>query len=138
MTQSIKKVSIKGKSQGAKSTHIETEKAEFIIGREASPLEYLFGSLAGYINVIGNMVAKDQGITIQNLEMDIIGEIDTSKFIGENPEPKAIFQKITAEIFIQTKNNDPDLESWLDEVSERCPVADNLFNESNLNINIKN
>ena len=132
--EALSTVAVTGRSQGPKSTHVETEKAEFVVGKEASPLEYLLGSLAACINVIGHLVAKDRGIVIHDLDVEVEGDIDPRKYKGEAEEPRAGFQSMRIQVRVDADANREVLHAWMDEVADRCPVADNLRNSSDLSV----
>lgn len=130
-------VTVDGHGQGPKSTHIETKTAEFVVGKEASPLEYLLGSLAACINVIGHLVAKDREMTIRDLDVHVEGDIDPSKYKGEATDPRAGFQTIRVQVTVDTDADETELQTWMDAVAERCPVADNLRNASDLEVAVE-
>ena len=127
-TDARKTIAITGDALGPKSTHVETETGEFVIGRDGSPLEYLLGSLAGCFNVIGHLVAKEHGITVDGLSVAVEGDIDTRRYLGESTEPRAGFETIRLSVTVETDAEQPAVDAWLGEVEERCPVADNLDN----------
>lgn len=130
--RSLSTITVSGHGQGPKSTHVETADAEFVVGKEASPLEYLLGSLAACVNVIGHMVAKDRGIVIEALDVEVAGDIDPGKYKGDATEPRAGFQALRVRVSVDA--DDETMRGWLDEVAERCPVADNLANAADLDV----
>jgi uncharacterized OsmC-like protein len=137
-TDDLKTIAITGHSQGAQSTSVDAEQSEFVIGKEASPLEYLLGSLAACINVIGHLVAKDHDIVLRNLDVDVEGDIDTARYMGEDTEPRAGFQVIRVRTTVDADTDDQAaLQAWMDEVAERCPVADNLRNTSDVEVSVE-
>lgn len=135
-TGSPKTVEVTGHSQGPKSTHVEAEGSEFVVGKEASPLDYLLGSLAACVNVIGHMVARDHGVAIDGLDVHVEGDIDPAKYRGEATAPRAGFQAIRLRVAVDADADDEELQDWLEEVAERCPVADNLRNASDLAVSV--
>ncbi|GAB6860004.1 OsmC family protein [Haloplanus litoreus] len=129
-------IEITGHSRGPKSTHIETADAEFVVGKEASPLEYLLGSLAACMNVIGHLVAKDHGIVIRDIDVHVSGDIDTAKYKGEATEPRSGFQTIRVDVTVDADADDEALAAWLADVEERCPVAENLDTGTDLETSV--
>lgn len=128
----MKTITISGERLSPKRTAIETEDGEFTVGKEGSPLEYMFGALAGCINVIGTLVADDMDIDIREMEIEVEGDIDTSRYKGESTEPRAGFQEIRLHVSVDADADEETLEEWLGQVQERCPVAENIRNESDL------
>lgn len=101
-----------------------------------NPVEYLLGSYAGCLNVVINLVAKEKGITINKLNIDIDGDIDPTKFIGSSGFNRAGFQNIN--VVIELKTNASDFENFelIKTAKERCPVNDNLTNPTQINYSI--
>lgn len=128
----MKTIDVQGDRISPKRASITTADGKFEIGREASPLEHLLGSLAGCINVIGTLVAEDMGIEIRSLEVDIQGDIDARRYKGESEDPPAGFQQIRASVTVDADATAETLEIWLDRVQDRCPVADNLSHGTDL------
>lgn len=134
---SSKTIEVRGRSHGPKSTHVETDSAEFVVGKEASPLEYLLGSLAACINVVGHLVARDHDLVIDDLDVDVEGDIDPKTYMGESTEPRAGFQSIRVRVGVDADADADALQQWMDEVAERCPVADNLQHDSEVEVTVE-
>ena len=132
-----KTISIAAERLSPKRTTVETEDGEFTVGQEGSPLEYLLGSLAGCINVIGTLVADEMGFDIESMAIDIEGDIDSSRYLGESTEPRAGFQDIRLEITVEADADDETLQEWLSQVGDRCPVAENMQNGTNVSTTVK-
>ncbi|RMB25214.1 OsmC family protein [Haloplanus aerogenes] len=118
-------VTVTGRSEGPKRTTIETARTEFVIG-DASPLEHLLGSLAACLNVIGHLVAKERGIVLRGLDVDVEGDIDPAKYKGGETDARAGFSSIRAHVTVDTDADADAVQDWMATVEERCPVADNL------------
>lgn len=131
-----KTISITAERLSPKRTTVETEVGELTVGEEGSPLEYLLGSLAGCFNVIGTLVADDMDIDIESLAFDIEGDIDTSRYMGDSTEPRAGFQDIRLGVTVDADADEETLEEWLSRVQDRCPVAENLQNGTNLGVSL--
>lgn len=129
-------ISITGRSQGPKRTHIDTGPTEFVIG-EASPLEHLLGSLAACINVIGHLVAKEHGFAIGDMDVHVEGDIDTRTYRGEATESRAGFGAVRVAVRVDADADAEQLASWLAAVEERCPVADNLTKGAELTVELE-
>jgi len=123
--ESTTTIAVTGRSEGPKRTAIETAKTSFVIG-DASPLEHLLGSLAACLNVIGHLVAKERGIVIRDLDVEVEGDIDPTKYKGGETEARAGFSAFRAHVTVDTDADADAVQDWLTAVEERCPVADNL------------
>jgi uncharacterized OsmC-like protein len=99
-----------------------------------NPLEYMFTGLAGCLNVTIHHIANQKQIEVENLEINVTGDIDLGKFMAGEGE-RAGFQNINAEIEVET-DTDPETEaSLIEEAEERCPVSDNLQHETSISVN---
>ena len=101
-----------------------------------NPVEYVLAALSGCLNVVGQMVAKEMGIEMKSLSFKITGELDPAKFTGQSEEVRAGYQEINVEIDADCDADEETLEKWLETVEGRCPVSDNLSNETPINISV--
>ena len=93
-----------------------------------NPVEYILAGYAGCLNVVVNLIAKEIGIIIKNLEIDISGNINPEKLLGISNKERAGFKSITVHININSNASKVKIKKMLDQVKERCPVNDNLAN----------
>lgn len=96
----------------------------------ANPVEYLLASYAGCLNVVGHLVAKEHGLEIGGLSIDIEGELDPGKFLGLSQKDRAGYQALTVRLRPHNQIPKRKLDAWLREVTSRCPVSDNLSSET--------
>ncbi|ESU29581.1 hypothetical protein FLJC2902T_00490 [Flavobacterium limnosediminis JC2902] len=99
-------------------------------GEGPSPTDYLLAGFAGSINAVGLIVAKELGIELQSLEVEIIGELETKKINGIQTRSRAGFRKI--DVVVKPISDAPLvlLKEWIDTVKGRCPLRDNLINST--------
>ena len=136
----------KANSESKTKTVVKTRKFEMIIDEPenlggtnegANPVEYMLGALAGCLNVVGHLVAKEMGFNIDNLNIELEGTLDPAKFSGQSEEGRAGYKEINVNLDLDTDADKEMLVEWLEIVKERCPVSDNLGNETPINISIK-
>lgn len=96
----------------------------------ANPVEYLLASYAGCLNVVGHLVAKERGLEIGGLSIDIEGELDPGNFLGLSQQDRAGYQALTVRLRPHNQLPKRELDAWLREVTSRCPVSDNLSSET--------
>jgi len=101
-----------------------------------NPVEYLLGSLAGCLNVVGHAVADEMDIEVRNIEIAIEGDLDPRKFMGAVEEPRAGYQTVDVSMDLETEADDAAIEEWLATVEERCPVSDNIGNATPLSFSV--
>jgi len=91
-----------------------------------NPLEYLLAGFAGSVNAVGQIVAKELGIDLKSLQVEISGTLDDNN--EKNKKRRTGFKSI--EIVVKPTSDAPLslLKEWIDTVKERCPVRDTLLN----------
>lgn len=105
--------------------------------RGPNPVEYVLAALAGCLNVVGFLVAKEMGFEIRSFEVDIGGELNPAKFMGKSDESRAGYESIKATMKVDTDADEETLKEWVRVVEERCPVSDNLANATPLSIDYR-
>ncbi|HEY8541469.1 MAG TPA: OsmC family protein [Pseudothermotoga sp.] len=103
----------------------------------ANPVEYVLAALAGCLNVVGHLVAKEMGIVLRELSIEIQGILNPAKFQGKSQQERAGYKQIDVLINVKTDADEKTLAKWLKTVEERCPVSDNLANPTPLKISFK-
>lgn len=141
---STKIVNISGSSNNNEQFIVNADNYEIKIGANSndsklnapSPIEYILAGYAGCINAVGTLVAKELDLNIKSIQVDIKGEINVDKFLGNPTSDRAGFNSI--EVFINPESNatDDELSNWLKILESRCPVGDNLKNETPVQLNL--
>ena len=125
----------------AKARHFKlvVDEPEELGGKDeaANPVEYILAGLAGCINVVGHLVAKELGFVISKLNIDISGEINPDKLLGISSHERAGFQSIQINLNPETEADIVILSQWLKIVEDRCPVKDNLRNETPVRLSVE-
>jgi len=104
---------------------------------DANPVEYILAGLAGCVNVIGHIVAKELGFIIKNLKIEVSGELNPNRFLGSSFNERAGFKYINLSLIPETDANIETLFKWLKIVENRCPVNDNLQNKTPVTIAVE-
>ncbi len=115
---------------------INTRDGEFVVGHDVNPVEYLLGSVLGCLNSTATMVARDMDIDITSLEATVEGDINYASYKGETVDDRSGLQGLNVTLSVETAGN-ADLETWLASVKDRCPVTDNIGNETGLNVTLE-
>ncbi len=139
------KFEISGTSENPTKLNIETRQFKFVVDEPpvlggtdhgANPVEYLLGSLAGCLNVVAHVVAKEFEIVLKGLTVNIEGDLNPNKFFGQSDEERAGYKGIRVSIEPDSDADESKLKHWLKVVEERCPVSDNLRNPTPVSINL--
>ncbi|MFZ7130895.1 MAG: OsmC family protein [Eubacteriales bacterium] len=94
----------------------------------ANPVEYVLAALGGCLNVVGHLVAKEMELTFNGMEIDLEGDLNPGKFSGKSQVERAGYKEIRVRIKPDTDADENQLQSWLREVENRCPVSDTITN----------
>lgn len=101
-----------------------------------SPLEYLFASLAGCIGTVARIVAMQKRIPLKGMDMKVEGAFDLETLLGKSKENRAGFAGIKVMLHINADMTKQEKEDFIKEVESRCPVSDNLVNNTPVVIEI--
>jgi uncharacterized OsmC-like protein len=92
----------------------------------ANPVEYVLAALAGCLNVVGHLVARELGFAIRSLEIDISGTLNPARLLNQPTDDRAGYKQIAATLRVDSDADEATLVKWLRIVESRCPVSDNL------------
>lgn len=102
--------------------------------KASNPIEYLFAGLAGCLNVAAHQVAKEKGVSIDKLKIDVKGNLDLEGFLNKESSKRPGFQEIKVEFDIQTDSNEETENQILKEAEKRCPISDNIQHKTLIKI----
>ena len=138
--------SVKGESTSATQFIASTRQFDLLVDEPeglggtdegANPVEFILAGFAGCINVIGHLVAKELGIIIRKLNVEVTGELNPERFFGSSFRERAGFKSIKLNLVPDTDADLATLAIWLERIEERCPVKDNLQNNTPVNIGLE-
>jgi len=123
----------------ARQFHLVVDEPPQLGGNDegANPVEYVLTALAGCLNVMGHVIAKEMGIELRGLRIDIKGDLNPDKLFGKPTEDRAGFKGIQATMKPDCDADEATLKAWLEAVESRCPVSDNLINPTPVSIVVK-
>lgn len=101
-----------------------------------SPIEYILAGYAGCINAVGKLVAKEQGIELKSLQVEITGTLSLDKYQGKISNERAGFGSIEVVVKPTSDATLEQLKNWLITVENRCPVQDNLVNRTPVSVTL--
>jgi uncharacterized OsmC-like protein len=119
-----------------KRTSVDTGDAEFVVGKDVNPVEYFLGSILACINSTGTMVARDMDIEIESLEASVDAGVNYARYKGEASEDRSGLQNVTVSVSVESDADQETLEEWRDRVEDRCPISDNVANETPVEIDV--
>ena len=136
-------VRVNGESESATKLNLQSGKFRMIIDEPAdmggtdegpSPVQVLLMALAGCLNVTGHYVAKERGLELLKMGIQIDGMMNPCNFMGCSFEERAGFQKIRVNIKPQFANDvsKKQIDAWIEETEARCPVTDNIKKDTEI------
>ena len=102
-----------------------------------NPVEYILAGLAGCLNVVGHLVAKELDFEIKNLQIEVTGSLNPDNLFGLSNNQRAGFKEINLSLIPDTNASIDTLVKWLEIVKNRCPVKDNLSNNTPVNVSVE-
>ncbi|MEF8779687.1 MAG: OsmC family protein [Haloferacaceae archaeon] len=127
---------VTGTRLSPKRMTIDTGDGEFTIGADGSPLHHLLGSYAACINSTGSQVAREMDLDVDSLEVSIEASYDPRIYLGEDVDARAGFQGFDVTVDVEADADKETLEEWLAAIERRCPVSDNIENETELAVTL--
>ena len=102
----------------------------------ATPLEYLFASLAGCIGTVARIVANQKRIKLNGMDIKVEGAFDLETLLGKSKENRAGFAGIKVTLTIDSDMSKEEKDAFVHEVESRCPVSDNIANITPVEIEV--
>ncbi len=96
-----------------------------------NPCEALLSALGACKCIVAGAFAKAHKIDLQELNIEVEGDLDPDGFLGKNPKAKVGFTEIRTSINIKSNSSQEDIKNFVDFVNNTCPVADTLVNTAN-------
>ena len=141
------KVVVRGQSENPTKMNLTSGKFKMVIDEPhnlggtdegPSPIQVLLMSLAGCLNVTGHEIAKQRGLKLNGMNVNIEGVMNPCAFLGCSFEERAGFQNIKVTVDADFENASPEeIAEWLEETENRCPVTDNVRAGTKLSVSIK-
>lgn len=128
---------LEGSRMSPKRMRVDTGDAEFVVGKDVNPVEYFLGSVAACINSTGTMVAHDMDLDVDALEVTVEGDVDYSTYRGEESDARAGLQDVRVTLSVESPADESTVEEWVAAVKGRCPITDNVENETDLNVRVE-
>ena len=123
----------------ARNFEIIVDEPEDLGGTDVAPnpVEYVLAAFAGCLNVVGNLIAKEMGFELKDLQIDICGDLNPAKLFGQSDAERAGFKNIEVKMTPICDADEATLNEWLRKVESRCPVSDNITNATPVTISLK-
>jgi len=95
-----------------------------------NPLEVFLSTLPACICAIGRIIAMQRRINLEGITVEVEGDIDKDFLLGKTKEGRAGFTEIRSFVHIDADMTIEEKEAFLNEIAQRCPIADNMVEKS--------
>lgn len=106
-------------------------------GEGPNPLELLLSALSSCMATVGRIVAMQQRIRINNIVVEVEGDVDKTFIMEPKDGGRAGFTEIRTLLKVDGELTEEQKADFLAEVEKRCPVTDNLASSTNLIVDIE-
>lgn len=128
-----------GRAHGSVATQVQTGAHRFVIDEPAalagddvapSPVEYALGALIGCQVVVYRLYAARLDLDIDDIQIDVIGDIDVRGLFGLDEDVRPGFGAIELEVRITGPERPERYQELVDAVGLHCPVLDLFRHET--------
>lgn len=95
-------------------------------GTGPTPLQMLLFAIGGCIGTIARIAAFQQKIDLRGMQIKVEGDYNPAGLMGKPTDDRVGFSEIRITAVIDADLTDAQKQQFLDEVSQRCPLHDNL------------
>lgn len=140
------KFRVKAHSENATKTIVKARNFELVIdepedlggtNQGANPVEYILAAYAGCLNVMAHVCAKELGIEMKGVKIDLTGNLNPDRLFGKSFEERAGYKQIKVTMRPDCVADDETMKKWLAAVLDRCPVGDNLKHTTEIVVDVK-
>ena len=82
-------------------------------------------------------MSNQKRLNVRGIEVDVEGDIAKDFLLGKTEEGRAGFVEIRAFVNIDADMTHEEKEAYLEEITKRCPIADNIMNASVIKDEVK-
>ncbi|HZJ94809.1 MAG TPA: OsmC family protein [Thiopseudomonas sp.] len=95
-----------------------------------APPELILAAYAGCVGSLGRIIAFQEKIELRGMSFEVEADYDPDRLLGRETTARAGFQEMRLKVTIDADLDDAAKQAFLDKIEERCPVGDNLINET--------
>ncbi len=99
-------------------------------GLGPNPLEIFLSSLPACICAVGRIISNQRRLKVRSISVELEGDIDKDFLLGLTEEGRAGFTEIRTYVAIDADMSVEEKEAFAQEITRRCPIADNIKNTS--------
>ncbi len=89
-------------------------------------MEYLFASLAGCLATTARILATQQNLDLQGMEIKVEGALDLNFLYGKSRDGRPGATGIKVSVALDSAMSELERQSFFEELRARCPVSDTI------------
>ncbi|GGP15824.1 OsmC family protein [Oceanobacillus neutriphilus] len=93
-----------------------------------TPVELMLCSLGACQALTTSILADHHRISIEDIRVEIEGDMDSNGFSGTDPNVRSGFQKIRQHFHIKSNESEERIKLLMEMVEKKCPVSDSINN----------
>ncbi|MCW3147919.1 OsmC family protein [Stutzerimonas stutzeri] len=137
----LKTISARGQMNAGMSIEVECGNHRLIMDQPKhaagqdlgpTPLEAILAAVAGCFGTIGRFIAHQQKIELRGMQFEIEADYDPAGLLGRDPSVRPGFQELRVKVDIDADLSREAKQAMLEQIEQRCPVADNLAHGTRL------
>ena len=97
-----------------------------------TPLELILAAVAGCFGTIGRFIAHQQKIELRGMRFEMEADYDPNGLLGRDTEVRPGFQELRIRVEIDADLDTAQKQRLLEQIEQRCPLADNLAHGTRL------
>ncbi|TDQ36155.1 OsmC family protein [Thiopseudomonas denitrificans] len=95
-----------------------------------APPELILAAYAGCVGSIGRIMAHQEKINLRGMRFEVEADYDPDRLLGRETSARTGFQQIRLNVEIDADLDDAAKQDFLQRIEARCPILDNLANET--------
>jgi uncharacterized OsmC-like protein len=101
-----------------------------------NPLIIFLSALGGCLATIAAIIARQERLEIRKFDVEVEGDIDKAFLLGKTKEGRAGLTEIRAKVNLDADMTEEEKEVFIGRVDSRCPISDNMANNTNIAISL--
>lgn len=95
-----------------------------------APPELILAAYAGCVGSIGRIIAHQEKINLRGMRFEVEADYDPDRLLGRQTTARTGFQEVRLNVEIDADLDAAAKQDLLQRIEERCPILDNLVNET--------
>lgn len=102
-----------------------------------SPMHYSLIALGGCLGTVAAIISRQERLNLRVFSVEFEGDYDPDYLFGRTTEGRAGFTEIRAKVEIDADLTEEEKVAYLEKIEARCPISDNLFNNTPVKVSLK-